>query len=92
VPIYGDKVEVVLAGTPFYVESGGQVSDMGVIAKYSEQGGEPIWGIDVMDVRRPLPGIIVHVGEVSVGEPKVNDDCWRWSITIGGWTSCAIIR
>ncbi len=74
--VYGDKVEVVLAGTPFYVESGGQVSDVGVIAKYSEQGGEPIWGIDVSDMRRPVPGIIVHVGEVSVGEPKVNDDCW----------------
>jgi alanyl-tRNA synthetase len=74
--VYGDKVEVVLAGTPFYVESGGQVSDMGVIARYSEQGGEPIWGIDVSDMRRPLPGIIVHMGEVSVGEPKVNDECW----------------
>ncbi len=67
---YGDKVEVVLAGTPFYVESGGQVSDVGVIAKYSEQGGEPIWGVDVTDMRRPLPGLIVHVGEVSVGEPR----------------------
>ena len=74
--IYGDKVEVVLAGTPFYVESGGQVSDVGVIAKYSEQGGEPVWGVDVIDMRRPLPGLIVHLGEVSVGEPKVNDECW----------------
>jgi alanyl-tRNA synthetase len=73
---YGDKVEVVLAGTPFYIESGGQVSDVGVIAKYSEQGGEPIWGIDVNEMRKPLPGIIVHAGEVSVGEPKVNDECW----------------
>jgi alanyl-tRNA synthetase len=73
---YGDKVEVILAGTPFYIESGGQVSDVGVIAKYSEQGGEPIWGIDVNEMRKPLPGIIVHVGEVSVGEPQVNDECW----------------
>ncbi|HSD83465.1 MAG TPA: alanine--tRNA ligase [Anaerolineae bacterium] len=73
---YGDKVEVVLAGTPFYIESGGQIGDVGVIAKYSEQGGEPIWGIDVNDMRRPLPGIIVHSGEVSVGEPRVNDECW----------------
>ena len=73
---YGDKVEVVLAGTPFYVESGGQVSDVGVIARYSEQGGEPIWGVDVTEMRRPLPGFVVHVGEVSVGEPKVNDECW----------------
>jgi alanyl-tRNA synthetase len=71
----GDKVEVVLAGTPFYVEAGGQVSDVGVIAKYSEQG-EPVWGVDVSDMRRPVPGLIVHLGEVSVGEPRINDDCW----------------
>ncbi len=72
---YGDKVEVVLAGTPFYVESGGQVSDVGVIARYSDQG-EPVWGVDVVDLRRPLPGLIVHLGEVSVGQLKVNDECW----------------
>ena len=84
---FGDRVEVVLAGTPFYVESGGQVSDIGVIAQYSERGGEPIWGIDVLDTRRPLPGFVVHMGEVSVGEPKVDDECWalvdydrRWDI------------
>ena len=53
----GDEVEVVLAGTPFYVESGGQVSDVGVIANYSEQErGEPIWGIEVRDMRRPAAG------------------------------------
>jgi alanyl-tRNA synthetase len=59
----GDKVEVVLAETPFYVESGGQVSDTGSI-----QGKG--WSIDVEDTRRPIGGLIVHYGEVVEGQPK----------------------
>jgi alanyl-tRNA synthetase len=83
----GDQVEVVLAATPFYVESGGQVSDTGVIAQYRESGGEPVWEIEVTDMRRALPGLIVHVGQVRSGKPQVGDDCWalvdydrRWDI------------
>ena len=60
----GDKVEVVLAETPFYVESGGQVSDTG-----SLQGTG--WSIDVEDTRRPIGGLIVHYGEVVEGQPQV---------------------
>jgi alanyl-tRNA synthetase len=62
--ITGDKVEVILATTPFYVEAGGQVSDTGVI---SGSG----WRIEVEDVRRPVGGLIVHVGEVVEGTPQV---------------------
>src|SRR5690606_38318403 len=60
--IAGDKVEVVLSETPFYVEAGGQVSDTGVIR------GEG-WVIEVSDMRRPIGGLIVHVGEVAEGQP-----------------------
>ncbi|HZY45333.1 MAG TPA: alanine--tRNA ligase [Anaerolineae bacterium] len=71
----GDKVEVILPSTPFYIESGGQISDTGIIAQYSARGGEPTWEIEVTDTRRVLPGLIVHVGMVKSGKPKVGDDC-----------------
>lgn len=64
--IAGEKVEIVLGKTGFYVESGGQVSDTGTI---SGNG----WSIDVEDTKRPIGGLIVHVGEVVEGQPKVGD-------------------
>ena len=60
--IAGDKVEVVLSETPFYVEAGGQVSDTGIIR------GDG-WVIEVSDMRRPIGGLIVHIGEVAEGQP-----------------------
>ena len=60
--IAGDKVEVVLAETPFYVEAGGQVSDSGTIR------GDG-WLIEVEDTRQPVSGLVVHVGEVVEGRP-----------------------
>ena len=88
----GDKVEIILPVTPFYVESGGQVTDAGMIVRLPEEAarkgeGIPIWEIAVSDTRRPLPGLIVHVGEVKSGRPRVGDPCWalvdyerRWDI------------
>ncbi|MGQ9887721.1 MAG: alanine--tRNA ligase [Aggregatilineales bacterium] len=64
--ISGERVEVVLAETPFYVESGGQVSDTGFISG-------PGWLIEVEDMRRPVSGVVVHVGEVIEGAPRVGD-------------------
>ncbi len=64
--IVGETVEVVLAKTPFYAEAGGQVSDTGTIA------GDG-WAIDVVEMKRPLSGLIAHVGEVVEGNPAVGD-------------------
>lgn len=56
----GDRVEVILQETPFYIESGGQISDTGTI----EGDG---WLVDIEDVRKPISGLIVHIGEVVQG-------------------------
>ncbi len=66
----GQEVEVILPKTSFYVEAGGQVSDTGLI--YAAEGPEP-WEIQVTDTRRPAAGIIVHVGRVRRGRPRVGD-------------------
>jgi alanyl-tRNA synthetase len=63
----GEDVEVILPKTCFYVESGGQMSDTGVIV--SEKG----WEIKVEGMRKPASGIIVHVGTVVKGNPQVGD-------------------
>lgn len=65
----GDRVEVILPQTCFYVESGGQVSDQGSIVSASQLG----WEVRVDDMRKPAAGVIVHVGEVVQGYPQVGD-------------------
>ncbi len=61
-----DQVEVILPKTGFYTESGGQVNDSGFI-----RGKD--WEIEVNAMRRPSAGVIVHVGTVISGKPKVGD-------------------
>ncbi|GAA3857939.1 alanine--tRNA ligase [Tessaracoccus defluvii] len=60
----GSTVELVLEETPFYAESGGQDADRGLIA------GDG-FSLQVIDVQRPVPGLVVHrvevLGEVPVG-------------------------
>ena len=65
----GAQVQVVLPETGFYIESGGQVSDTGTLVSVKE----PRWEIRVTEMRKPAAGVIVHVGEVVRGEPKVGD-------------------
>jgi len=72
----GDKVEVIVPDTPFYVESGGQVSDTGFVTAYEGDTDNIIWEIAIDDTRKPVPGLIVHVGEVTSGTPQVGDRCW----------------
>jgi alanyl-tRNA synthetase len=71
----GERVEIVLPYTPFYVESGGQVSDTGRLASTRMEGDRPAWRAIVRDARRPAPGLIVHVCDVEYGQPAVGDDC-----------------
>ena len=64
----GDRVEILLPKTGFYVESGGQVSDTGLI-----QARDGSWEVEVDEMRKPCAGAIVHVGEVVFGHPKTGD-------------------
>jgi alanyl-tRNA synthetase len=75
-----DHVEVILPKTGFYIESGGQVDDIGYIKsltpkldKLGEDGGGQAWEIEVTGMRRAAAGVIVHIGEVISGHPKVGD-------------------
>jgi len=70
-----DQVEVLLPRTGFYVEAGGQVSDTGYICGISSGDRRAVWEIEVTGMRKPVAGVIVHVGVVISGQPKVGDLC-----------------
>ncbi len=83
----GAEVEVVLPETPFYVESGGQMSDTGEIFYFPDDMAVPIWAVEITGMRRPVKGLIIHVGKVTSGTVKVGDPAHaaidterRWSI------------
>jgi alanyl-tRNA synthetase len=63
----GDIVGIVLPATPFYIESGGQVSDTGIISGNN-------WQIDITNIHQPAAGMIVHLGTVSKGSPTTGDE------------------
>lgn len=57
----GEVGELVLDRTPFYAESGGQAADAGTI---EFDGGR----LEVLDVQRPVKGLVVHQVRVVDGE------------------------
>ncbi|MDE0633597.1 MAG: alanine--tRNA ligase [Caldilineaceae bacterium] len=81
----GEEIEVILPETPFYVESGGQVSDTGEIEFYPEDMQKPVWSVQVQSMRRPIPGLLVHVGKVTSGTIKVEDPACAFIDTVRRW-------
>ena len=63
----GEEGEVVLAETPFYAESGGQVGDRGVLRW---RGGRA----RVIDTQKPIEGLIVHSVKVEEGELELGTE------------------
>src|SRR3954452_11242846 len=63
----GQVVQVVLERTPFYAESGGQIADEGEITADGAR-------LRVLDVQRPVKGLIVHTVEVTEGTVRSGAD------------------
>ncbi|MFT3799013.1 alanine--tRNA ligase [Microbacterium sp.] len=66
----GQIAEIILVETALYAESGGQVADKGVIVG-------PGFELEVLDVQKPVPGLVSHTvevtsGEVGVGQPATS--------------------
>ena len=71
-----DQVEVILPKTGFYIEAGGQVDDTGYIRSVGAGSSRPVsggWEIEVTGMRRASAGVIVHIGTVIAGQPRVGD-------------------
>ncbi|TPW76339.1 alanine--tRNA ligase [Schumannella soli] len=64
--VAGEIAEVILAETSLYPESGGQSADAGTIVG---SGFE----LEVLDVQRPVKGLISHTVQVRSGEVGVGD-------------------
>ena len=57
----GQLVDLILDSTPFYAESGGQLADAGIITLADGTT------VRIDDVQTPLPGLVVHRGEILTG-------------------------
>ena len=75
--VVGDIAEVILAETALYAESGGQEADAGAIVGKG-------FDLEVLDVQKPVKGLVSHrvqvrSGEVGVGDAatSVVDPTWR---------------
>jgi alanyl-tRNA synthetase len=65
----GERGVVVLAETPFYAESGGQVGDRGELTK----GGVCLTLFAVDDTQKIQPDVFGHLGVVTTGELALGD-------------------
>ena len=64
--VAGDIAEVILAETSLYPESGGQEADAGSIVGTG-------FNLEVLDVQRPVKGLVSHRVQVRSGEVGVGD-------------------
>ena len=64
--VAGDIAEVILAETSLYPESGGQEADAGSIVGTG-------FDLEVLDVQRPVKGLVSHRVQVRSGEVAVGD-------------------
>jgi alanyl-tRNA synthetase len=62
----GDVVELIVRETSLYAESGGQDADEGTIVGAN-------FTADVMDVQRPVKGLIAHTVRITDGEVGIDD-------------------
>jgi len=65
---FSKRVAVVTAETPFYGEQGGQIGDSGAMSTPTGKAK-----LRVLDVKRPVSTLWVHLVEVSEGELRVGD-------------------
>ena len=63
----GEQIEILTETTPFYGESGGQTGDIGSISADALK-------VDIIETRKPLPELIVHVGKVIEGTLEMGQD------------------
>ncbi|HZK59401.1 MAG TPA: alanine--tRNA ligase [Cryobacterium sp.] len=64
--VAGEIAEVILGETALYAESGGQEADAGLIVG-------PGYELEVIDVQKPVAGLISHKVQVRSGEVGVGD-------------------
>lgn len=64
--VAGDIAEVILEATSLYAESGGQEADAGRIIGSG-------FDLEVLDVQKPVKGLISHTVQVASGEVGVGD-------------------
>ncbi len=74
--VEGDEAEIIVARTPFYGETGGQVGDTGEISPSLSPSPSPSPSsvvFNVTDTKRPLDNLIIHVGTLTGGKLRKGD-------------------
>jgi alanyl-tRNA synthetase len=84
----GDQIAIILPQTNFYLESGGQVNDTGMITAVAKNDGMG-FKVRITTLQQPAAGIIVHRGEVLEGHPSVGNQA---AVIVDAWRRIDIMR